>query len=383
MKVRYLNRPVRILAALVLAALAVSPAWAQHRLQRPDRGPAYIPPSDCAPAPYTVPGMPYLDKDGKTVDPKGQPDVTQPPPATAPQIDPGSFVSAAGGGGDIGLASNVGYIDSAIPFTHFRLRYDSAYNNNRPDRATYFYAKCGCFGPADGNASGPPLPETSVDYQVISSYLEYALGERFSAFIDVPMRIINPDINANSAGLGDISFGAKYAFLYERCQVASFQMRVWIPTGDPDRGLGTDHVTLEPALLYNRRLSERLVLEAMIKDWIPIGGGDFAGNVLQYGVGLGYTVSDTGRMTVTPIAEVVGWTVLGGKEFLFPEGVTQDASGDTIVNAKLGVRFGFGSGRCDDGGFPNRSDLYLGYARALTGEVWYKDSFRIEYRVRF
>src|SRR5207248_6321693 len=44
-----------------------------------------------------------------------------------------------------GAESSVGYIDSAVPRTQFRLRYDSAYDNNRPDRAAFFYPKCGCF----------------------------------------------------------------------------------------------------------------------------------------------------------------------------------------------------------------------------------------------
>ena len=41
--------------------------------------------------------------------------------------------------------TNVGYIDSAIPRSNIRLRYDDAYGNNRPDRAEYFYPQCGCF----------------------------------------------------------------------------------------------------------------------------------------------------------------------------------------------------------------------------------------------
>jgi hypothetical protein len=84
---------------------------------------------------------------------------------------------------------------------------------------------------------------------------------------------------------------------------------------------------------------------------------------------------------VTPIAEVVGWTVLHGKEFAPDIGV-KDAAGDTIVNGKLGTRFFFGD-RCERGGLLNRSDLYLGYGRALTGTVWYKDIIRLEYRLLF
>ena len=48
------------------------------------------------------------------------------------------------------------------------------------------------------------------------------------------------------------------------------------------------------------------------------------------------------------------------------------ASGDTIINAKLGVRAG-----------GQRQDFYVGYGRALTGEQWYQDIVRFEYRLKF
>ena len=31
----------------------------------------------------------------------------------------------------------------------------------------------------------------------------------------------------------------------------------------------------------------------------------------------------------------------------------------------------------------SQSDLYVGYGRALTGEVWYKDIVRVELRMRY
>ena len=71
----------------------------------------------------------------------------------------------------------------------------------------------------------------------------------------------------------------------------------------------------------------------------------------------------------------MGWTLLGGKlTEPLGDGVfeVKNASGDTIVNLKVGVRFGFGA-----------SDLYVGYGRALTGDVWYKDIVRAEYRLSF
>jgi hypothetical protein len=78
------------------------------------------------------------------------------------------------------------------------------------------------------------------------------------------------------------------------------------------------------------------------------------------------------------VAEFLGWNVLDGQELVHPPGVAVDAAGDTIINGKLGVRFGFGA---RNGG--PRPDLYVGYGRALTGEVWYKDIIRLELRVPF
>jgi hypothetical protein len=311
-----------------------------------------------------------------------RPETTTPSDRTgtegAPNIE--GFRPPAGPGEMVSVQdSRGGYIDSAIVGNELRLRYDSAYDDNRPDRAEFFYAKCGCFRTAalgsgvDPNAHGPRLAETRVNYQDFSTYAEVALGQRFSGFAEVPVRFLNPEQNANTAGLADMNAGFKYALLSSADQVGTFQLRVYIPTGASTHGLGTDHVSLEPALLLYQRLSDRLSLEAELKDWIAVGGSDFAGNVLRAGVGLSYSVYRDHDFYVAPVAEVVTWVVLDGKEFLFPENVTQDASGDTIVNGKFGVRVGFGG----------NSSLYAGYGRALTGDVWYKDMLRVEYRMSF
>ena len=72
---------------------------------------------------------------------------------------------------------------------------------------------------------------------------------------------------------------------------------------------------------------------------------------------------------------MVGWTVLNGQEFspVANGGRPYDAGGDTIVNLKAGVRADFG----------RANSVYLGYGQALTGEVWYKDVIRLEYRRSF
>lgn len=283
----------------------------------------------------------------------------------------------------------VGYIDTAIPTTQLRFRFDAGYDNNRPDRAEFFYAKCGCFRIAglDPRAAGPPLTESRVDFQDISAYLEVATSKRLSFFVETPVRFLNPEQNANTTGYADMNAGFKYAFVADPDRFLTFQFRTYIPSGDADRGLGNDHVSLEPSLLLYQRLGERLHMEAELRDWIPIGGSDFAGNILRYGVGLSYDAIDTGRLRVSPVVELIGWTVLDGRELavatLTPIEVAapQDASGDTIVNAKLGVRFRI----CNENpmGLLSGSDVYVGYGRALTGDVWYKDMLRVEWRLRF
>jgi hypothetical protein len=125
-----------------------------------------------------------------------------------------------------------------------------------------------------------------------------------------------------------------------------------------------------------------LALLGELRDNIPIAAeDDFAGQVLRYGVGVSYLAYCGERMRVAPVVELVGWTVLDGKEFS-PDGGIKSAGGDTIVNAKIGARFNFGD-TSEGGNFLSHSDLYVGYGRALTGDVWYKDIVRVEYRLRF
>ncbi len=299
----------------------------------------------------------------------------------------GAFLAAALAVGPVygqtGSASNVGYIDSAIPITQFRLRYDVANDDNSPERADFFYSK---------NAPGP-LSDKFVNFQEYYAYAEFAPTPRVSGFIELPYRYLQPDNNSNQNGLGDITFGGKYALIAEEDRVLTFQFVTCTPTADGLRGLGTHNWNIEPAFLYFRRLSERLTLEAELHDFIPVVAyDDFAGNVLRYGVGVGYTAYERPMVRVTPVVEMVGWSVLSGKEDTGSGPVS--AAGDTIVNAKFGVRIRFGETPPPDGdeetdggvGGLNRmprSDVYIGYGRALTGDVWYKNILRVEYRLRF
>ncbi|MEM9826689.1 MAG: hypothetical protein AAF958_08880 [Planctomycetota bacterium] len=277
--------------------------------------------------------------------------------------------------------SNVGYIDSAIPGTQFRLRFDSAFDNPTPDRVEFFYR-------ASTSAIGTPISpaETNVDYNDITAYAELALGPETSVFVEAPYRFLNPERNANATGFSDLIVGGKRVLWLDEAQIFTGQFRVFIPTGDADRLLGTDHVSLEPGLLAARRISPLTLLEGEMRLWIPVGGteideGHFAAPVLRLGAGIGHDLyfeadacgCQTKRLSA--VTEFVGWTIFDGFATIpeTPE-LAQliEVDGDTIINGKFGLRW-------TD---PKRS-IFVGYGRALTGDVWYHNILRAEYVMRF
>jgi len=298
-----------------------------------------------------------------------------------PELPPEQY--AATGDETISLAQNSlqenlpAYIDNASPLDWVRMRTDAAYGNRFPNRAEFFYRRRA----TGANAPGPR--ETNVDFQDITVYLEKTLSPTFSVFGEVGTRFLNPTINANTAGLGDINFGLKKALWWGETQVLSFQLRAYAPTGDSQRLLGVGHWSLEPALLYWDRLSPRSYLMGEFRYWIPIDGTDnFQGDILRYGIGYGYRFLDRpGNRHVTGIIEVVGWSVLNGQKTILVQntagepGIPRDisAAGDTIINIKPGLRFGLGPW----------SDFYIGYGRGVTGNPWYNDIIRAEYRILY
>ena len=48
--------------------------------------------------------------------------------------------------------SMVGYIDNAVVHSEIRIRFDAALDDQTPDRAEFFYAKCGCYAFLKGSA---------------------------------------------------------------------------------------------------------------------------------------------------------------------------------------------------------------------------------------
>jgi hypothetical protein len=375
----------RLLAVLTLA-LVVGSSRAEHITTMPplrSPSPYYDPGCQNCPTPYmppyappTMPQPPVQPMPGTPSTTPTQPTPTTPQPAPqapAQTPDTSSFspITSAALGDAFASLTAPGYLDPAAPANVLRLRYDSEYHINRPDRAEFFYAKCGCFP----GAPGVPLMESGISAQELQAYIEYAPTCRWSVFFETPYRIINPEVNANANGIGDVRFGGKLALFRDDDQILSLQVKGYAPTGDARLGLGTDHYTVEPSFLYWGRLTEKIQIYGQAGIWCPFARTEFAGEVLEYGAGISYTLLDNGCWRLCPIFEALGWTVLSGQEFTGiddPANTVFDAAGTTIVNLKLGARLE-----------NNQHSIYVGYGRAVTNEFWYRDILRVEYRLKY
>ena len=300
-----------------------------------------------------------------------------------------------------GSSSNVGYVDNAIVGDMFTLRYDNARDMEIPDLVEFFYGKCGCFRPLglDPDATGPGgvvsggeitmdvLIETSLDFQEVVLDAEIALSDRFSVFAELPYRSVQGVAIMDGSGISDIQVGFKFALVATEDRYLTFQLKGYLPTGDALEGLGTDHASIEPAILYHEGAAERFKLEAELRLWIPTGGSSSAGtgldtqdnyygSVLRYGIGLGYDLTPDASVRFTPVVELVAWRILGGVGLRSADGTPStadpfDASGTNIANVKVGFRFGI-----------RESDsIFAGYGKTLTDTWWYKNIIRIEYRL--
>jgi Putative MetA-pathway of phenol degradation len=341
---------------------------------------------------------------GPELHPFGQQSNAPPPPKTKKPPKPRAEIERPRIEG-----SMVGYIDNAIVGSQIRIRFDAAFNDEFPDRSEFFYAKCGCFrglpsqnAAFDPNAPGPgPGIPKNINFQQLYFDSEYALSSRFSVFTEIPIRWLQPQGERlgvtpsqpqgsplpafpNGSGIGDVMAGLKFAALASPNRYLTFQFRAYFPSGDALEGLGTNHYSIEPGVLYYQRLSGRLAFEAQVRDWHPIGGSagvpvtsskGFAGDVFMYGVGPSYLLYNGERFRLTPVVELFGWRVLGG--FQTQLGVATspgvEVDGTNIVNLKLGARIGLG----------RHSSLYFGYGKALTDQDWYDQIVRAEYRYSF
>jgi hypothetical protein len=225
-----------------------------------------------------------------------------------------------------------------------------------------------------------------LNFQELYVTAEFAANRHFSVFGQLPLRWVQPQSFLpgtgsgfpDQRGLGDIRAGIKLGMVQTDDSVVTVQVQAFLPTGDPANALGTDHATLEQALLVYQQASDRIALEAQFGAWLPLSGSkalpttgerDFSGRILYYGIGPSFEVYSGDRVQFAPVVELVGWHVLNGSITGSPD----SAEGTNIVNLKVGARTSW----------DERASFYIGYGQALTDATWYEHIFRVEYRYRF
>jgi hypothetical protein len=290
--------------------------------------------------------------------------------------------------------SMVGYIENSAIESQVRFRFDSGLGNNVPDRAEFFYAKCGCYKyvPAPANDPDAPGPgqgiPTEINYTEFYAFAERAFGEKYSVFGELPIRGIDPQGFVptglqdwvGETGIGDLRFGGKASLINDDDRTVTAMVRMFVPSGDASKGLGTNHASLEPSLLLHNRVNDRVAIEAQLGYWRSLGGSagvnsedSFAGDVLTWGIGPSFEAYSSDTLSVSPVVELVGWRVIGGFQTCVTCGDDPSAGGTNIVNIKFGARAMVNG----------RHSVYGGFGWHLTDAVWYDKMFRFEYRLGF
>lgn len=258
------------------------------------------------------------------------------------------------------------------PMTQMRLRWDKGVGMTWPDIGEYFWAR------ADGQGLGPPPPTgylgtPSLDYNEIKLYNEIARGG-FSAIMEFPYRSIDADGQPRMGGFSDMMFGTKSLMLDTELLQWSFIFRTYVPVGVPLQGLGTGHVSLEPAIAVAMNLAPETYLQGEIAERIPIAGNiEYSGGVLQYHLSLNHTLfRPQPSMPVIGTLEVNGYTFHEGA-YTNPVTGTQWANRTTFLSAGPGFRVFI----CD------RMDFGVGSAISLTENNLADYLIRSEFRMRF
>ncbi|MCG8649486.1 MAG: hypothetical protein MI861_06620, partial [Pirellulales bacterium] len=227
------------------------------------------------------------------------------------------------------FAPNV--LDPAIGTPHFGVRYQLDAGLRTPNRAEYYWAA----GP-----SGPGV-ETSVNAQDLHFRLA-AGNDRMMALTQYTMRSLDPDIAANTTGVGDLVVGAQALLLDGKRTKLATILRTYLPTGPVDRGLGTGNTSIEHGLLIRHCVSAETYWFGEVKYWLPIAGTpNISGDVLTTGWGVSTIAAESDVFALLPTFELRTLSFLFGGETGL-DGSTRRVDGVTALELYPGARFVLG-----------------------------------------
>ena len=202
-----------------------------------------------------------------------------------------------------------------------------------------------------------PLPETKLRFNYgfadagdaleheFAVEAEYAFAPQFSLEAVVPYVFVNPDEGGAENRLGDVEIAAKFAtyrFAESHRLLPAAGLAAVLPTGDEERGIGSDHVwELEPFVRLGH-WTDRLQVIGTLSLGIPLNqtsqerdeDEDFS---LNYSVSLLYHVAHN----VQAIVELHGHSTFGADDdvsaFYVSPGATFQPFPDESINVGIGV----------------------------------------------
>jgi hypothetical protein len=260
-------------------------------------------------------------------------------------------------------------IDITQTFGNFTFRTDAAYNLTKPDRAEYFWARPG---------RGPKLPETGVGYQDFHLRMENG-GPSFSLATDIPIRLLNPDVNGNNGGIGDIQLTQKTVLMNgSRWQMTQI-LRTIFNSGNARKGLGTGHVAMEPGLLARYKWSDLTYIHSELELRFPIAGDPiYSGPALTWGLGVSTVWYETDTFALMPTLEFVNIWILDGQYTPLGIPVPVDIKGDGIFNLGPGLRSVW-----DTGGDMGVLEFGVNSMLSVGSNGWYDALIRMDMRFVF
>jgi hypothetical protein len=262
-------------------------------------------------------------------------------------------------------------LDIAQPMNQTAVRTDLAYGWGLPDRSEALWART-------VTGRGPKLPEASVSYQDIG-YLTEVGTPGFSVRTLVPLRMLNPEINGNTAGMGDMQLLTKTVMFRGGKWTVTQVNDMWFNTGAAGKGLGTGHISIAPGMLATYQWSDLTCLHAQGKFQFPIAGDpQFAGEILHWGFGLSHLLYDSDTLAVIPTVEAVFSSLLTGQATLYPTGLTRNVDSETMSTLHLGLRTVH-----DTGGACGLIEFGVSGGLELGAAGWYDGLVRMEFRVLY
>ena len=195
--------------------------------------------------------------------------------------------------------------------------------------------------------------------------LVWAINDRIIVILGAPLIALDPMIEPDSTGIGDLEFGIQMAAFTGKRDLVFFALNMAVPTGDADRDLGSGNVALAPTAMWLHDFGCGYYTQSRFSWEMPVStivdGGEF-----KYDIGLCHTYMPSKYWTMfqyfTTVVEANGVTKLNGTNH-----------GETIVDLTVGCRWIV----------REMDEIGVGWSFPVTGTENFENQMLLSYRLHF